>query len=78
MRFNAYLYIIIWTLSLGFNLLIIFWPKFNINVTMLIKDTLTSSPLIDLDLNINETNNETLDKSRCGPFLLWPGRTASE
>ena len=75
MRFNAYLYVIIWTLSVGFNLLMIFWSDFNINVTMLIKDTLTSSPLIEFEVSSNISNIEDSGISRLGPYFLWPGRT---
>lgn len=73
MRFNAYLYVIIWTLSIGFNLFIFLWPKFNINVINTIQESLKSYPLIEFDLTYNKTNNETQDKSRLGPFFKWPG-----
>lgn len=73
MRFNAYLYVIIWTLSIGFNLFIFLWPKFNINVINTIQESLNSYPLIEFDLTENKTNNETQDKSRIGPFFKWPG-----
>ena len=73
MRFNAYLYVIIWTLSIGFNLFIFLWPKFNINVINTIQESLKSYPLIEFDLTENKTNNETKDKNRLGPFFKWPG-----
>ena len=75
MRFNAYLYAIIWTVGIVLNLLAIFWPKGDINPTMLIKHTLDSSPLIDLDLTTSVYNNESKYINRYGPFLYWPGRS---
>ena len=75
MKFNVCLYIIIWILCIGFNLLAYLWPVFDINVTMLLKETLDSSPLIDFDLNENETINRN-EKLRLR-FFLWPGRSYS-
>ena len=75
MRFNAYLYAIIWTVGIVLNLLAIFWGKGDINPTMLIKHTLDSSPLIDLDLTTSVYNNESKYINRYGPFLYWPGRS---
>lgn len=70
MRFNAYLYVIIWTIGLGFSLLAIFWPTSDINPTILIKQTLTSYPLIDFDINSIYNTNKTV----YGPFFYWDGR----
>ena len=53
MRFNAYLYVIILTIGIGFNLLAIFWPKFNMNPTLLVQQTLTSGPFIDFNISDN-------------------------
>ena len=71
MRFNAYLYVIIWTIGIGFNLLAIFWPKFNMNPTLLVQQTLASSPFIDFNIG----NNNTEGQSLIGPFLYWDGRS---
>ena len=50
----------------------IFLPKYNIFPIPLIKDTLSSSPLIKLKLA--ESKDETT-KTLYLQFLLWPGRT---
>lgn len=73
MKYNAYVYLFILSICLGFNLLAIFWPSPKLNPILLIKNSLSSMPLFNFELNKLNVKNKAL----YGPFFNWPGRIIS-